>query len=131
MTRVIGDQDQIGRLRPREVADAPGIDLNDLSRMLDLHAGVNDRGDLDVATGGGKPVTCHCETGGQDGAEECQHTTHDVPHAWSPRYSRDDAVCPSIMCVSAALAYHLTLTSGLGQCCMPGHPLVCTDGRAV
>ena len=49
MTDIVRDEDQIGRLRAREIADAPGIDLDHLAGMLDLHAGVDERRDLDVA----------------------------------------------------------------------------------
>ena len=41
---------------PRQIAGAPGIDLDHFARVLDLQAGVDDRRDLDVAAGRGKLV---------------------------------------------------------------------------
>ncbi len=49
MPDIVGDDDEIRRLHPREIAEAPRIDLNDLAGVLDLHARVNQRRDLDVA----------------------------------------------------------------------------------
>ena len=40
MADVVGDEDQIGGLGAREIAEAPRIDLNDLAGVLDLHAGM-------------------------------------------------------------------------------------------
>ena len=56
MPDIVGDKDQVSRLGARQVADAPGIQLHDLSRILDLHTGTDDRRDLNVATAGRKLV---------------------------------------------------------------------------
>ena len=74
VTVVVGHQDQIGRLRTRIVTLAPGIYLNDLARVLDLHARMNDRRDLDVAAVrfervGARRCTCQQGDNGECGAQ--------------------------------------------------------------
>ena len=50
MARIIRDEYQIGRFCLRQIADTPGIDLNDRPGVLDLDTRVNDRCEHDITT---------------------------------------------------------------------------------
>src|SRR5207344_1006987 len=41
-------EDQVGLLGPRQIGHTPGIDLNHLAGVLDLHAGMQERCDFDI-----------------------------------------------------------------------------------
>jgi hypothetical protein len=49
MTNVIRDQNQIRGLGLREIAYAPGIDVNDLAGVFELHMRMRESGDRNVA----------------------------------------------------------------------------------
>jgi hypothetical protein len=54
--RVVGNEDQIRRLRARQIRQAPRIDLNHLSGVLDPYRSVHERRNFDIAAGGRNTV---------------------------------------------------------------------------
>jgi hypothetical protein len=49
MIHIVGDQDQIGGLGPRQIADAPWIDVNDLAAVFELDVRVCEGRDVNIS----------------------------------------------------------------------------------
>ena len=75
---IVGDENEVRALCAREVAGAPWIDLDHHARVLNLHAGVDERCDFDVAARGWKPVGGNREGGRRKRGEHGHEPTHVV-----------------------------------------------------